>query len=220
MRVLIVDDHPLFREVIGLHVDECYPGSSIREAGSVQEALGVLAEYADFDLILLDVSLPGLDGIAGLALIRAVAPAVPIAMLSGIGDAGMAHAALVQGANGYITKAAGGRELKNALRLILRGETYISPVVLAGQAAEVVVTVVPLPVQDEPEPVGEFGMTPRQLEVCRLLMAGLPNKSIARKLDCAEGTIRLHVSAVLRALNVRNRTEVVQVALRLGIGKI
>lgn len=161
-----------------------------------------------------------MSGIDGLALIRVLAPTTPLAMMSGVRDATIAHAALAQGANGFVSKAAGGRELKNALRMVLNGETYISPCVLTSNTAEPLpepaAPTLVVPLQEE-ETLGTFGMTVRQLEVCRLLMVGLPNKMIARKLDCAEGTIRLHVSAVLRALNVRNRTEVVQVALRLGI---
>ncbi|WP_210219627.1 response regulator [Thiothrix unzii] len=216
MRILIVDDHPLFREIIKQQTEESYPDACVLEAATVQEAALVLAEYSGFKLILLDISLPGTDGIAGLPLIRSQAPDAKIAILSGSGDTALAHTALAQGANGYISKATGGRELRNALRLILQGEHYISPCILGMQPT-------PEPTVTQPNPtnvgstVDEFGMTPRQLAVCRLLMAGLPNKSIARQLDCAEGTIRLHVSAVLRALNARNRTDAVRTAIGLGI---
>ncbi|MEB4590651.1 response regulator transcription factor [Candidatus Thiothrix sp. Deng01] len=218
MRILVVDDHPLFREVLRAHMGDCFPEAKVFDAGSVGEAMGVLGTYAGFDLILLDVSMPGMDGVTGLALIREKTPGTPIAILSGTGDAELARVALEAGANGYISKTAGGREIKNALDLILFGEHYISPSVLAGPAAEVLSpSVSPLLAQVENEVVGEYGMTPRQLEVCRLLMVGLPNKLIARRLDCAEGTVRLHVSAVLRALNAHNRTEAARAALRLGI---
>lgn len=227
MRVLIVDDHPLFREVLCLHVEACFPQVRILEAGSVQEALGVLAEYTDFSLILLDVSMPIEDGITGLPRIRAQVPDVPITMLSGIGDAAMprcrdaalAHVAITHGANGYISKTVGGRDLKNALLMILQGETYISPTILVEVGLDAPPPTPP-PLEDAANVPVAFGMTPRQLEVCRLMIAGLPNKTIARKLACAEGTVRLHVSAVLRALNVRNRTEAVKAVLRLGIDKI
>ena len=214
MRILIIDDHPLFREVVRQYLEDCYPAARVCEANSVAEAMAVIAEYAAFGLILLDVSLPVVDGIVGLARIHAALPNTPIVMLSGVNDAGMAHRALAQGAVGYVSKSVDGRELKHALRLMLEGDTYISPCVLTSQTLE---TVDGLPTPNT-EVVGEFGMTPRQLEVCCLLVAGLPNKAIARRLACAEGTVRLHVSAVLRALNVSNRTEAVRVALRLGIG--
>lgn len=218
MRVLIVDDHPLFREVLGLHVREYFPDARSFDASSVEEAVGVLSAYAGFDLILLDVSMPGMDGITGMTLIREQAPGTPIIIMSGTSDGGMARAALDAGASGYIAKTTGGRELKNALDLILLGEHYISASVLAEPAADPPShTASPASAQAEDEAIGEYGMTPRQLEVCRLLMAGYPNKLIARKLDCAEGTVRLHVSAVLRALNARNRTEAARAALRLGI---
>lgn len=214
MRILIIDDHPLFREVLRQYVEDCYPNARLFEASSIAEAMAVIAEYTAFGLILLDVSLPVVDGITGLAQIRTTLPNTPIVMLSGINDADMAHQALAQGAVGYVSKSVGGRELKHALRLMLNGDTYISPCVLTSQTPETTTVVTPL----NNESIGEFGMTPRQLEVCCLLMAGLPNKAIARQLACAEGTVRLHVSAVLRALNVSNRTEAVRVALQLGIG--
>lgn len=216
MRVLIVDDHPLFREVLGLHMKEYFPDARLFDAGSVGEAVGVLSAYAGFDLILLDVSMPGMDGITGMTLIREQAPGTPIIIMSGMSDGGVARAALDAGASGYIAKTTGGRELKNALGLILLGEHYISASVLAEPAADPP-SHTASSAQAEDEAIGEYGMTPRQLEVCRLLMAGYPNKLIARKLDCAEGTVRLHVSAVLRALNARNRTEAARAALRLGI---
>lgn len=227
MRILIIDDHPLFRESLRTYVEDCCPDASIREVGTVAEALAVLGEYDDFGLITLDVSLPGMDGISGISPIRQLAPATPLVVMSGLGDASTAHAVLAQGADGYISKSTDGRELRNALHLILRGESYISPCLLTSQLAGTETTALtPLALAAAPqpppaeEPVGEYGMTPRQLAVCRLLMAGLPNKVIARRLDCAEGTVRLHVSAVLRALNVHNRTEAVQAALRLGIREI
>lgn len=223
MRILIIDDHPLFREVLRQYIEDSYPDARVFEVGSVPEAMAVLAEYAGFGLITLDVSLPEMDGIAGLALIRAMLPVIPVVMMSGVNDTGMARLAMEHGANGYVSKSAGGRELKHAMRMILGGDAYISPCVLISKSTtmqtEPEVKAVPPPIQEE-EALSEFGMTPRQLEVCRLLMAGLPNKSIARKLACAEGTVRLHVSAVLRALNASNRTEAARAALRLGIGKI
>lgn len=215
MRILIVDDHPLFREVLGVHLQECFPDATVLEVGSVPEAVAVISEYSEFALILLDVSLPDVDGLSGLIAIRTQVLNTPIVMISGIGDSQIAHSALESGANGFISKATGGREIRNALLMVLQGETYISPCILVKPTESSSIPP-PSPSADE-ETIVEYGMTPRQLEVCRLLMAGLPNKLIARKLDCAEGTVRLHVSAVLRALNARNRTEAARAALRLGI---
>ena len=217
MRILIIDDHPLYREVLRQYVEDYYPDAHVFEAGLVAEAMAVLVEYAAFDLIMLDMALPDMDGLAGLALIRAYAPHLPVVILSGIHDVETARRALAQGANGYVSKSVGGRELKHALRLVRSGGVYISPCVLTSQMLEKPRAVMAASAETMHEEIAEFGMTPRQLEVCCLLLAGLPNKAIARHLACAEGTVRLHVSAVLRALNVSNRTEAVRVALRLGI---
>ena len=126
MRILVVDDHPMFREVIALHLNELYPDSMVFEAGSMQEALGVVRQYRNFDLIMLDVSMPGENGITGIDSLRRESPDSPIVMVSGIGDEAIAHVAVEQGANGYITKSAEVREFKNALGLVLAGETPTS----------------------------------------------------------------------------------------------
>ncbi len=214
MRILVVDDHPLFREALRERLRDAFPDDHVLDAKSVPEAIAVVSQYGDFGLILLDVSLPEIDGLTGLIALRAQAPQTPIVMVSGIGDVQVAQSAISSGANGYISKATGGREILNALHMILQGEPYISPSILVTPAKS---TSIPPPISPHTETIVEYGMTPRQLEVCRLMMAGLPNKLIARKLDCAEGTVRLHVSAVLRALNARNRTEAARAALRLGI---
>ncbi|OQX10562.1 MAG: hypothetical protein BWK73_19940 [Thiothrix lacustris] len=103
MRILIIDDHPLFREVLRQYVEDSYPDARIFEAGSVQEAMAVLVEYAGFGLITLDVSLPEMDGIAGLALIRAMLPVIPVMMMSGVNDTNMAHLAMID-KTAYIAK--------------------------------------------------------------------------------------------------------------------
>ena len=105
MRILIIDDHPLYREVLRQYVEDYYPDAHVFEAGLVAEAMAVLVEYAAFDLIMLDMALPDMDGLAGLALIRAYAPHLPVVILSGIHDVETARRALAQGANGYVSKS-------------------------------------------------------------------------------------------------------------------
>ncbi|MGB3916629.1 MAG: response regulator transcription factor [Thiothrix litoralis] len=217
MRILIVDDHPLFREALGSLLERFYPGAAVFEVGSVEEAVGVLSQYADFDLIMLDVFLPGEAGAAGLALIQKKAQQTPVAIMSGADDAEIARKLIEHGARGYIAKSAGVGDVKNALHLILAGEIYISPSMLAEAKSRL-----PSdsgnhhpPTKPDSDEMPEMaGLTPRQREVFRLMAQGLPNKSIARKLNCSDGTVKLHVSAILRALHARNRTEAVQMASR------
>ncbi len=216
MRILIVDDHPLFREALGSLLERFYPSAAVFEVGSVEEAAGVVRQYAPFDLIMLDVFLPGQNGVAGLETLHAnLAAETPIVIMSGSDNSEMMNQALAKGARGYIAKSAGVGDVKNALHLILAGEIYISPSMLAEvrQRAEP---------KDPPPPnlspqTDNSGLTPRQRDVIRLMARGLPNKSIARELNCSDGTVKLHVSAILRTLHARNRTEAVQAATRLGV---
>ncbi|MBO0612650.1 response regulator [Thiothrix fructosivorans] len=209
MRILIVDDHPLFREALGSLLERFYPSAAVFEVGSVEEAEGVVRQYAPFDLIMLDVFLPGQSGVAGLETLHAsVAVETPIVIMSGSDNSEMMNQALAKGARGYIAKSAGVGDVKNALHLILAGEIYISPSMLAEvrQRAET-----------KAPPTDNSGLTPRQREVMRLMAEGLPNKTIASRLHCSDGTVKLHVSAILRTLHARNRTEAVQAATRLGV---
>ena len=209
MRILIVDDHPLFREALGSLLERFYPSAAVFEVGSVEEAEGVVRQYAPFDLIMLDVFLPGQSGVAGLETLHAsVAVETPIVIMSGSDNSEMMNQALAKGARGYIAKSAGVGDVKNALHLILAGEIYISPSMLAEvrQRAET-----------KAPPTDNSGLTPRQREVMRLMAEGLPNKTIASRLHCSDGTVKLHVSAILRTLHARNRTKAVQAATRLGV---
>lgn len=217
MRILIVDDHPLFREALGSLLEDFYSGSSVFEVCSLEEAIGVLNQYAGFDLIVLDIPLSGEVGIAGLDLIQEKAQRTPIVIMSGADDAVVAHHLIEHGVRGYIAKSAGRGDVKNALRLILAGEIYISPSVLAETGCPTVrANGVPVAVIRNDSTPDISGLTPRQQDVFRLMARGLPNKSIARELNCSDGTVKLHVSAILRTLHARNRTEAVQAASRLG----
>lgn len=212
MRVLIVDEQPLFREALAMHLEAIYPGAAVFDAGSVAEAQGVLDMYAHFDLIVLDISVPEMDGIAWLRALREKSPDSKFVVMSCRDDPEVAKAIIGQGASGYIAKSAGAGDVRNALHLILAGEIYISPSLLTGEVAtnthnDVIAT---------PEKKLNLSLTPRQTEILRLLVEGLPNKSIATRLNCSGGTVKLHVSAILRALQVRNRTEAVQAVSRMG----
>lgn len=220
MRIMIVDDHPLFREALGNLLEQLYPSAVVFEVGSVEEAVGVLNQYLGFDLIMLDVFVPGANGLAGLALLQAKALQAPIVIMSCVDDPEAARDAVERGVRGYISKSAGAGDVKNALHLILAGEIYISPVMLATTGNPVTAPAPAASVNDNNHLTALPTLTQRQREVFRLMAQGLPNKAIAARLNCSDGTVKLHVSAILRAFNARNRTEAVQaVAARpLGLG--
>ena len=216
MRVLIVDSHPLFAEILGIHITASYPQVSIFEAHSIAEAIAVLGAYQRFELILLDFALAGSqEHFAGVCQIKIKTPLTPLVILADIEHTTGIMDAMTYGVNGYITKSVNSHELKNALSLLLKGESYMSPALLIGHELSKPKPYSPLETMEK----NDLPLTPRQLQVCQLLTSGLPNKLIAKQLSCSEGTIRLHVSAVLKALKVKNRTEAARMALRLGIGR-
>ena len=210
MRILIIDEQPLFREALATHLEAIYPGSAVFEVSTLVEAQGVLEVYANFALIVLDISVPDTESIAWVCALRSKAPESKIAVMSCLDAPSMAKAIIGQGASGYISKSAGAGEVRSALHLILAGEIYISPAVLVGKDRESTHHKVILPTDRLAE---VLPLTTRQMDVFRLMAMGLPNKSIASRLNCSDGTVKLHVSAILKALHVRNRTEAVQIGM-------
>jgi DNA-binding NarL/FixJ family response regulator len=212
MRILLIDDHRLFREAIGHVLMKLDDKVVLIEAGTAEEAISMVRHYQDLDLVLLDLGMPGMGGLSGLPRLLEAAPTVPIVVVSGSTHAGDVRSAIGAGAAGYIPKTFSSHELSAALRLVLAGEIYVPPEML--------------PVLDADRRAGsasggevsaarpEVSLTPRQMEVLRLMGSGLSNKSIASRLDLSEGTVKLHVNAILRALNARNRTEAVVEATR------
>ncbi|MGD8591123.1 MAG: response regulator transcription factor [Chromatiales bacterium] len=207
MRILIVDDHTLFREAFILLLKEFDPALTVIEASSAEEALSALEYYPDLDLILLDNKLPGMDGLAALPLLRETAPTVPVVILSGTDDHSAVRSALAEGAVGFIHKSTGSQEMRNALQLVMQGEVYAPLAMLSTRDSS-------QPAKSIHQQTTESSLTQRQLEVLQLLSEGRPNKTIARQLGITEATVKLHVSAILQALRVRNRTEAVLEATR------
>lgn len=202
MHILVIDDHPLYREILVQHLQRMFSAKqvvSVFEAVSAEEALGTL-EYQCFDFILLDIGLPGISGVEALPLLQEKCPDAKIAVMSGAYDAEVAQAMIAQGAHGYISKTAGSREFESAITLILAGEDFISPSVMSKPVGYK---------KKSPQRDTLSELTPKQNEVLKLMSLGYQNKIIASKLNCTEGTIKLHVSAILQRLQVKNRTEAV-----------
>lgn len=215
MRILLVDDHTLFREALQ-HVLRQFDGAAVViEAATAQEAVRLAAHYHDLDLILLDLALPGLNGLSALPQLRDLRPTAPLVILSATEETSAVRQALEAGAAGYIPKSSSSHEMIAALRLVMAGEVYVPPALLAAlEALETTAT----PTVGSVETHGAVeGLTPRQVEVLRLMGQGLSNKGICRRLNVAEGTVKLHVTAILRALNTSNRTQAVIEATRRGL---
>ena len=194
--ILLIDDHALLREGLRAVINTHFPQATFTEAASLNEATARVTQAPD--LILLDVELPGLSGLAGLPLLQARWPQSVLLMLSSHTDDATQHAALAQGAAGYISKAEPLESIVAKVEKLLGNSTQANQQTLAST----------LPQQS---------LTPRQAEVLDLLCMGLSNKLIARRLGVSEFTVRGHVQSVLSLLNVSSRTEAAFAARQRGL---
>lgn len=203
MKILVCDDHALFREGLELVLGQLDGAAELASVGDAESALARVAADDAIDLVLLDLQLPGMDGFAALERMRRDHPGVPVVVLSASESPAHVRSALERGASGFIPKSTRGSVLLSALRLVLAGGIYVPPLVLEGA---------PAPAAD---PKG--ALTGRQLEVLRLLARGLTNREIAAVLEIAEGTVKSHVMRVYEVLDVTNRTEAAMRMRELGI---
>jgi DNA-binding NarL/FixJ family response regulator len=205
MNVLIADDHPMVRDALRRTLLLVEPRAQVVEACDYASALQALHTQA-VALALLDLHMPGMERVDGLRRLRLQFPTVPMVVASGEDDPAVIRATLAAGAVGFLPKSESPELLQQALRLVLGGGTYMPPQALADLRHGA----------PPPRPDGS-GLTPRQLDVLRCLMRGQPNKLIARELGLTEGTVKIHIAAILRVLQARNRTEAVVVARNLGL---
>lgn len=201
-RFLIVDDHPLFREALQSAVTSAYPEVETAEARSIAEALEILAADAGFDLCLLDLNMPGVQGFDGFLQLRTRYPRLPIVVVSGHEEPRIVSEALSYGAAGFIPKSARKADLAGAIKSVMDGEVYVPETYV--------------PQTGDADRAGRADMvqrlatlTPQQLRVLQMLRQGLLNKQIAYELQVGETTVKAHVSEILRKLNVYSRTQAV-----------
>ena len=218
MKILVVDDHPLVLEALKGVLHQLHAEVDIFGASAADSARELVRAHPDADLMLLDLGLPGADGFTLLEEFRTDYPTVPVVVLSGSESRENVTRALSLGAMGYIPKRYSNDVLIGALRLVLSGGLYVPPAVLplaGGQAAERPAAPAQPPAATiRPE---DLGLTPRQSEVLALVLQGLPNKLICRRLNLAEPTVKVHMQAVLRALDAQNRVQAVIQASRRGL---
>lgn len=207
MKLLIADDHDLFRDGLRLLLETHFPDASISEAADFTAALQ-LVQTDVFDLILTDLGMPGMDGEIGVKALVDKAPDMKVMVISGREDPDQIDRLLSLGVSGYIPKSSTSDLTMVALRLTLSGGVYLPPVLLQENAGA---TGYDEPAVQEQDPLEGLPLTPRQKEITELLATGKSNAVIAYELGISEGTVRIHVSAVLRALGVFNRTQVAAV---------
>ncbi|MBX3621013.1 MAG: response regulator transcription factor [Rhizobacter sp.] len=210
MKTLLIDDHPLFREGLALLMTHAFPQLLLRQAGGLSEALACIADEPDIELVLLDLGLPDSAGMQGLQRLRTQAPQVTVVVLSANESPETVLAAIDAGAAGFIPKTSRLGAMQTALQVVLAGGVYLPDSVL-GPAASLAT---PL---DEVGEGDTLGLSPRQLDVLKLLIEGKPNKLICRELELSESTVKTHLAAIFRKLNASSRTQAVVAAARLGL---
>lgn len=201
-RFLIIDDHPLFREALHSALKSVYPEAEALEARTIAEAQDILAQSSSFDLALLDLNIPGIQGFEGLLQICTAWPRLPVVVVSGHEDNRIIREALSYGVAGFIPKSVRKADLAAAISEVMDGAVYVPASYEAGPANE--------ESQDRAELVKRLAtLTPQQLRVLQMLRQGLLNKQIAYELQVGETTVKAHVSEILRKLSVYSRTQAV-----------
>ena len=198
--LLIVDDHPVVRAGLAALLRGHAGAGTVLEAADAGAGLALARAHTDLDVVLLDLMLP--DGKGGTSAVESfvrLRPDLPVIVLSAIEDPALVRGALAAGALGYIPKSADTQTLLAALRFVMGGNLYVPPAMLVDGGVAAPKT---------------HGLSERQVEVLRLLAAGLPNKAIGRQLGVSEKTVKAHVSAIFRGLNVANRVQAVAAARR------
>jgi DNA-binding NarL/FixJ family response regulator len=212
MKILVVDDHVLIREALRGVLKELKDDATIVEAPDSRQAMQRIGESPDLELVLLDLNLPDRSGFDVLAELRERHPSISVIVLSASDERDNVARALDLGALGFIPKSASREVMLSAFKLIFAGGTYVPPEILAR----------PRPAATPPSAASgvtaaSFGLTERQMDVLALMMQGKSNKAICRVLDLAEPTVKNHVTSILKALKVSNRTEAVIAAGALGL---
>jgi DNA-binding NarL/FixJ family response regulator len=208
MKILLADDHHLVREAIASYLIRAAPDICCVEASDFQQVREKLACDSDFDLIILDYRMPGMNGLAGLDEVRARLPQTAVAILSGAMDPSEAERALERGAAGVIMKNLRGTALLTALRLMAAGETYVPQAVVNA-----------LPGRHAARPSFD-NLTPRELDCIEHLVHGLPNREIAGRLAISEITVKLHLNSAFKKMGARNRSDAVRIAMLQGMSGI
>jgi DNA-binding NarL/FixJ family response regulator len=219
-RILLVDDHPLVADGLRVLVEGLEPATALLWTGTLQEGFELLDRDPDIALVLLDLRLPGFSGYSALDRFRHERPEMPVAVLSGSTDRALILGSLERGARGFIPKTANRDETARALARVAAGEIYVPTQAMGGDPGH---PGEPRdPHVDELEEAAALAgaaierMTPRQREVLRLLVHGRSNRLIARELGLSDNTVKIHVSAVLRAIGAANRAQAVFIVSRAG----
>lgn len=208
MKILIVDDHPIYRKGLIALLHQMEPDTALLQANEGAQALTLIAEHDDLDVVILDLMMPGMDGLRAIAQFGQLRPELPVIILSSSENPEDVRGAIAQGALGYVPKSAAEHTLLTAIRVVLNGNVYVPPFVLlpTNSAAPKIKSGSDRPV-----------LTDRQIEVLRKVSAGQLNKNIAVELGLSEKTVKSHITAIFRALNVMSRSQAAKAAREAGL---
>ena len=205
--ILIADDHPLFRGALRQALGSIMPQASVIEASGLDEVMAAMARERDLDLILLDLTMPGVQGFSGLMYLRAQHPDVPVVIVSANEDPVVIRRAIEFGAAGFIPKSLESDRIGRAIQAVLAGDSWVPPDIELNASED----------KETAEMMRRLAtLTPQQVRVLMMLSEGLLNKQIAYELGVSEATVKAHVSAILQKLGVDSRTQAVIAAARIG----
>ena len=213
LQVLLADDHALFRDGMRYVLQQLSDEVDILDAGNFADALTLAAANPSLDLVLLDLNMPGSDGVSSIRIFHQRFPGIPLVVVSGSDQRTDIEWVMEYGAMGFISKMSSGKIMVNALRMVLDGGIYLPPQLLAQSIAALGQGE---PARGAPQ-INTHGLTRRQLEALQYLAAGLSNKEISAKMNLAEGTVKVHVAAAYQVLQVNSRLDAVVKARNLGL---
>jgi len=222
MKILLVDDHVLFREGIALLLRSFVADDSLYQAGTCEDAMTLVGRDPSIELVLMDINLPGTSGIDAISMMRAEFPHIPVVGLSSSDDKQTILDAIDAGAMGFIPKSSSSAVLFAALQLVLSKGIYLPPEAFLRDRSIATRTLSAHTIPDKPgspehATPGDLGLTQRQSEVLFLILQGKSAKAICRDLSLSSSTVKIHTSAALRALHVTTRTQAVIAAGRMGL---
>lgn len=209
-KIIIADDHPLFRAALRQAVTQAIDGVQIVEADSLAAVQEAVAEHSDADLVLLDLHMPGTNGFTGLVFLRGQNPGMPVVVVSGSEEVSVMKRAMDYGASGFIPKSAPLETISEAIVTVLEGEEWLPREITEAKEEDV-------SEEEQKFAAALASLTPQQFRVLTMLTEGLLNKQIAYELNVSEATIKAHVTAILRKLGVHSRTQAVIAAQRLSV---
>jgi DNA-binding NarL/FixJ family response regulator len=221
LQVLLADDHALFRDGMRYVLQQLSEQVDIICAGDFAETLRQAENNPGIDLALLDLHMPGSDGVSSIRVFHDRYPALPLVVVSGSDQQAEIEWVMEYGAMGFISKTSSGKAMVNALRMVLDGGIYFPPQLLTRSSIENRAVALKLTTEtaedSNSQQINKFGLTKRQLETLQNLAGGLSNKEIALKMNLAEGTIKVHVAAAFQILQVNSRMDAVRKAQKLGL---